>query len=145
MIPFCVLDCSVTMAWCFASDEKNSLSDAVLETLHHRSALAPAIWPLEVANVVLVGERRKRIDADSGTLFLKSLERLPVDVDTVPFGDRWLDLIQLARKLDISVYDASYLELALRKKTPLATLDKALTRAAPAAGVALFQPGKPKR
>ena len=103
-------------------------------------AIVPAIWHLEVANALLVGERRGRCeqaDTSSWTAFLSSL---PIAVDEHS-GARVLgDVLALARAQNLSAYDAAYLELALRRGLPLATLDKRLKTAAAAVGVEFFQP-----
>lgn len=124
-----VLDSSVTMAWCF-EDEQQEYADRLLDALHHTRALVPAIWPLEVANVLLVGRRRQRITAAESTIFINNLISLPIDIETAPLQQTWSDLLNLADELDVSSYDAAYLELALRHNLPLATLDEKLKAAA---------------
>jgi len=129
-----VLDCSVTMAWVF-SDEANESTDALRESLIKDSAVVPVLWPIEVGNVLLVATRRKRISADDWPRIRDDLEALPIDIDPESC-DRVLDtVLPLANEYELSVYDAMYLELALRRGLPLATLDQKLIAAGKAAGV----------
>jgi predicted nucleic acid-binding protein len=134
-----IVDCSVTVAWLF-HDEKNPYADAVAARLPNLELVVPALWHLKVANVLLVGERRKRstqADTIAWTGFLKSLS---VEVDGETTARAWTDILSLARAHNLSAYDASYLELGLRRGLPLASLDDQLKAAASAVGVAAFQP-----
>jgi predicted nucleic acid-binding protein len=134
-----VLDCSVAMAWCF-HDEKNPYADAVATCLPDVEAFVPSLWPLEVANALLMGERRKRsTQADTGS-WLAFLSSLPVSVDAETAARAWGDTLNLARPHNLSIYDAAYLELALRRGLALATLDGKLKAAATAVGVPLYIP-----
>ena len=94
----------------------------------------------QVANVLLVGERRKRCSQADTTQWLAYLAGLPVVLDGETELRAWSDTLNLARQYGLSAYDASYLELALREGIPLATLDAPLDRAARAAGVSIYQP-----
>jgi predicted nucleic acid-binding protein len=134
-----VLDGSVTLAWLF-QDEKDPYADAIVAKLPHLEMLVPRLWHLEVANVLLAGERRKRWSQADTTSWLSFLSGLPVVVDSVTESQAWSDTINLARQHGLSAYDAAYLEIALRKKVPLATLDTRLEAAAIAVGVARYQP-----
>jgi len=132
-----VLDCSVTMAWCF-EDEADEYGEAVLDFLRGGKALVPPIWPFEVANVLLVAERRKRLARADAFRFLALLRALPISVDQQP-GDQALnDVLALAREQKLSAYDAAYLELALRRGCALATLDERLRLAAKRTGIKVF-------
>ena len=124
-----VLDCSVTMSWCFG-DEATVYGDSVLEGLADSGALAPSIWPLEVGNVLLAAERGGRLTAADSARFLALLGSLPIRVEETPSQGAFGDWLGLARALGISAYGAAYLELAVRKGAPLATLDKRLRGAA---------------
>ena len=129
-----VLDCSVTMAWVFP-DEANESTDALLESLLKDSAVVPVLWPIEVGNVLLIATRSGRITENDWPRIRDDLEALPIEVDPESC-DRVLDTVLLiANKHELSIYDAMYLELALRRGLPLATLDKKLTVAGKAAGV----------
>jgi predicted nucleic acid-binding protein len=132
-----VLDSSVATAWCF-EEETTPYTEAVLAAVSGtETALAPRLWAYELRNSVLVGVRRGRITAADAEVFFASLPDLrmllvdPVSYDAV---------YALAAQQGLSVYDASYLDLALRKGLPLASLDRALLRAAESCGVAPFRP-----
>ena len=132
-----VLDCSVTMAWCF-EDERTAATDALLDKLVAEGAEAPSIWPLEVTNVLIGAARHSRITADAANNAALRIAALPVMIDLEATRRAWDSLLQLAVRHNLTSYDACYLELALRKALPLATLDKALRRAASEAGVMLL-------
>ncbi|MBI5816422.1 MAG: type II toxin-antitoxin system VapC family toxin [Nitrospinae bacterium] len=127
------------MSWCF-DDEEDSYADAVLESLENAEALVPAIWPLELGNVLLVGERKKRLDAASVARFLALLGGLPITVEQETPERTLNEIFSLARETGLSTYDASYLDLAMRLGLPLATQDAALMKAAKKSGVPLFHP-----
>jgi predicted nucleic acid-binding protein len=130
-----VLDASVTMAWCF-NDEVTPYTETVLDRLQSASAAVPAIWPLEVVNVLLVGERRQRLTQAQTARFLELLQALPITVH----HDLKLDsLLALGRHHGLSAYDAAYLELAARLGLPLATQDEKLRAAATTVGVSLVR------
>jgi predicted nucleic acid-binding protein len=133
-----VLDCSVTMAWGF-DDEATPFTDGVRDSLVEVRAVVPSIWPLEVANATLVGERRKRLDEARGLRFLALLRALPIVVDDQTSDKAFGEITHLARAHGLSSYDASYLELAIRRGLPLACLDGKLRSAALSAGVSLLE------
>jgi predicted nucleic acid-binding protein len=130
-----VLDASVTMAWCF-EDEATPDTDAVLDRLGTDTAAVPAIWSLEVANVLLVAERRGRVSEAQSSRFAGLLAQLPIDIDDHPADIAALAALGLRHEL--SSYDASYLALAQRLGAGLATLDRPLAGAAARAGVDLL-------
>jgi predicted nucleic acid-binding protein len=134
-----VLDCSVTMAWCF-DDEATPYTDGVRDSLAGMRAVVPALWSLEVANATIVGERRKRLDEARSQRFIVLLEALPITIDHETNSRAFGDIMHLARAHHLSAYDASYLELAMRRGLPLACLDSKLKTAAAATGVTLFSP-----
>ena len=129
-----VLDCSVTMAWAF-HDESTAATLAILDRAAKEPAAVPGIWPLEVCNAVLVALRRGRFTAQDVPGFLDLMTALSLVVDTPAQGHIFDEVLPLARRHGLTSYDAAYLELALRKKAPLATLDAGLARAARSAGV----------
>ncbi len=132
-----VLDASVTLSWCFR-DEASPESLAILDRLENEPALVPSIWPLEVANILAVAERRRRIVAEEISEFVGLLARLTIRLDEST-GERGLtEILALARDASLSSYDAAYLDLALRAGLPLATRDKALAEAARRAGVTVM-------
>jgi len=110
------------MAWCF-EDEADAYSDTVLEALLTGEALVPPVWPLEVANVLAVGERKKRLTPAQSMRFTELLQSLPIVVDADSVQRPVTDILSLARELVISAYDASYLDLAVRSGLPIATRD----------------------
>ena len=136
-LPEFVLDGSVTMAWYF-QDEMNDYADAVRDGLDRSQAVVPSLWPLEVANTVVMGERRKRSTPAQAATWLGFLGVLPIVVDGETTARAWGDTLGLARAHNLSAYDAAYLELAMRRGLPLATLDEKLKAAAAAVGVSLF-------
>lgn len=130
-----VLDCSVGMAWCF-EDEADRYADGVLDRLVDESALVPPLWPLEIANVLVVAERRRRLRRSDSARFLELVGALPIAVDTATPNPS--HLLAVAREHSLSAYDAAYLALAMREGIPLATRDRALGKAARRCGVALL-------
>jgi predicted nucleic acid-binding protein len=134
-----VLDCSLTVAW-FFEDEMNRYAQAVEDSLSMAAAVVPGLWPLEVANALLVGERRSHATEANVTTFLRLLAALPIALDDDTASRAWHHSLHLARSHRLSVYDAAYLELALRQGLPLATLDDRLAAAAAAAGVPAYKP-----
>lgn len=134
-----VLDCSIVFSWYFA-DESNSYADNVARSLKKRHAVVPGVWSLEVANTLVVGERKKRSTHAQASTFLLRLSHLPITIDDQTSQQAWRTTMDLARKCVLSSYDASYLELAVRKSIPIATLDQSLTAAADSLGVKLYKP-----
>lgn len=133
-----VLDCSLTTTW-FFQDEYTPFTTAVRRSLGENStAYVPSIWPIEVSNVLLVSERKKRITPSHTDLFLFQLRQLPIHIDVPPSQIIINDIITLARKHLLSAYDGEYLELAIRRKLPLASLDKELIKAARKSGVKIL-------
>ena len=133
-----VIDASVALAWCFP-DEASDYADGVLVALEGRTAMVPTIWPVEIANALLVGERRKRIRQPEVRRFVELLKGLSILEDGQPFADTVSNILPLAREHDLSAYDAAYLDVAVRHGAPLATLDKALQKAGRAAGLKIFE------
>ena len=132
-----VLDTSVTMAWCF-EDENNPYADAVLESLAENSAIAPEIWLLEVSNVLVVAERRKRMTKADSVRFQELLRELSIQVEHSTQQRIFGENLDLAREQNLSTYDAAYLDLAMRAGCSIATLDNALKEAAKRCGVAIY-------
>jgi predicted nucleic acid-binding protein len=139
--PF-VVDNSVVMSWCF-EDDGNSYAEAVLESLEYGEAFVPAIWPLEVGNVLLVAERKKRLNRASVVRFLALLGGLPITVEQETPERMLTEIVWLARAHGLSTYDASYLDLAMRLDLPFATLDSSLAKTAKRCKVPAFEPASP--
>ena len=129
-----VLDCSVTMAWLFA-DEGTEATDRLRESLAETRAFVPSLWPAEVGNVLLVATRRGRIRANEWPQIRAYLSALPIEIDPASASRTWGASLELAHAHKLSVYDAMYLELAVRLRMPLVTLDRALWNAGRAAGI----------
>jgi predicted nucleic acid-binding protein len=134
-----VLDCSVTMAWCF-DDEATPYTDGVRDSLAQKRAVVPSIWPLEAASATISGERRKRLDEARSHRFFVLLEALPIVVDEETSKRAFADVVQLARTYRLSAYEAADLEPAIRRGLPLACNEGKLKTAALATGVVLFSP-----
>jgi len=130
-----VLDTSVTACWAFV-DEDHPAATLALETLQNEEALVPALWWFEIRNSLIVQERRKRINEADTARFLRDLARFPIRIDHSPDEHT---IFRLARSYRLSVYDAAYLELALRGGLPLATLDADLAGAARAESVPVLR------
>ncbi len=132
-----VLDASVAVAWCFP-EESTPFTEGVLDLLASGvEALTTAIWPFEVANALLIGERRKRLSVAQVTTMLQRISALPITVDASRPATAFGQILSVARQEQLTEYDAAYLELALREGLPLATLDRALRHAASSAGIQL--------
>ena len=127
-MPF-VLDCSVTLAWVFA-DAGDETTEALRDSLAHDTAFVPALWPVDVANVLLLATRRGRIAAPEWPRVSSHLLTLPIEVDATSADRDLTTVLALAQANDLSVHDATYLELALRLDLPIATLDRQLADAA---------------
>ena len=132
-----VIDNSIVMTWCFI-DEVIKYADAVLEILSEAEAVVPTIWSLEVVNMLLVAERRKRLRELHSVRFLSLLSQLPIHVEQAWPERSMNELLALGRANDLSSYDASYLDLAMRHGLPIATLDKKLAAAAKRMGVPIL-------
>jgi predicted nucleic acid-binding protein len=133
-----VLDASVAVAWCF-EDESTGFTEGVLDLLSTGTeVLTPAIWPFEVANALLVAERRKRITVAQVTALLQRMAGLRISVDPIQPATAFNQILSVARQNDLTEYDAAYVELALREALPLATLDDKLRRAATRVGITLI-------
>ncbi len=133
-----VLDGSVAMVWGF-EDEDDAYAAALLDRMPELQAHVPALWPLEVANALIVGERRGRTTPAESARFLAILGGFPIAVDVETVGRAWADTLHLARAHNLSAYDAAYLELAIRLGLPIATLDARLKAAATAVGVPIYE------
>lgn len=134
-----VLDNSVAMLWLLPQSNPGgvALAEKVLRWMEQGSAAVPGLWALEAANVIAKAQRLGKITQAQSSAFIALLESLPIAVDSQTSQRALHDTLDLAHRFELSAYDASYLELALRMQLPLATLDQALHQAAQRAGVAL--------
>lgn len=132
-----VVDASVSLAWCFP-DEQSDYADEVLERLRDLTMLVPSLWAVEVANGLVMGERRKRLRSAEIQRFLQLAQGLTIRQDVQPGIKNMGICTAVAREYGLSAYDAAYLELAIREDLVLATLDTDLRKAAKRAGVGIF-------
>lgn len=131
-----VLDCSVAISWCLV-DENNPTANAILAIMPDAEAFVPGIWSLEIANVLLVAERRNRMTQEQSSEAITLLQSLLIQVDTATDANALGATLTLGRQEGLAAYDAAYLELALRLGLPLATIDQRLAEAATRCGVDL--------
>jgi predicted nucleic acid-binding protein len=129
-----VLDSSATLAWVFV-DEVTDPIRQVFHLVSESGAWVPGLWKLEVANILEMSARRGRHDAAFRSATLADLALLPISVDTETDRHAWGATIELSARHRLTMYDAAYLELALRRGLPLASLDAELRRAAQAEGI----------
>lgn len=132
-MPAFVVDASVSAAW-FLPDEATPFTEAALQGTATNEVWVPALWLLEIGNLLLSAQRRKRIADPKRRELVAAAAALRLRVDREPVS--MVELDALAAHFGLSAYDAAYLELALRRGLPLATLDAALLAALPEAGVA---------
>ncbi len=130
-----VLDASATLAR-LAPDEM--LPASILKAIEQEAVIVPALWPFEVANALEIMRRRKRLDEPALADAISLLDSLVPEIEPVNASHCWINVSKLAQQHQLSVYDASYLELAKRRLLPLATLDKKLEQAARDTGVLLI-------
>jgi len=129
-----VLDCSATLPWLFAS-EATAATDRLLGAVADgATAWVPTLWHLELGNVLLGAQRRGRVDKAGTEKFFATLAVYDIWVDTETVGVAWTKTFALGETFGLTMYDACYLELALRKGLPLATLDDQLRAAVGKAG-----------
>jgi len=132
-----VIDASLAAAWCF-KDEATEYTENVLDAVSGPiAATAPRLWAYEIRNSALSGVRRKRITQMDGDDFLESLRDLRIALTDPTTYD---EVYALASRYSLTVYDAAYLDLAMREGLPLASLDSELIRAAAQTGVGVFRP-----
>jgi predicted nucleic acid-binding protein len=132
-----VIDASVALAWCF-DDEATEATRTLLDRFEDDHAEVPALWHLELANALAVGERNKRIVPARSSEFIALVGGLPIVIDEQTPDLALGTILDLARSEGLSAYDASYLELAMRRGMPLATKDNGLAQAARRVGVSLL-------
>lgn len=132
-----VIDSSVTLGWTLA-DERTDATASVLRMVAGNGAVAPSIWPIEVANSLNMAVRRNRIDSATRDRHLADLATLTIVLDEHTAANAWSRTLRLVDAHGLTVYDATYLELAERERLPLATLDKAIIAAAVKSGVTVL-------
>jgi predicted nucleic acid-binding protein len=128
-----VLDSSITIAWVLG-DERSAHADAILEQVTEIGGVAPALWWVEVRNVLVIAERKGCLKREDTATALQAIDALGIQLDHAPDN---ASLFRLARIHGLTAYDAVYLELAVRQQRPLATLDRKLGSATRAEGITL--------
>ncbi|RUR83041.1 type II toxin-antitoxin system VapC family toxin [Chlorogloeopsis fritschii PCC 9212] len=137
---FFVLDCSVGISWCL-QDEDNTYANAVYNILSgENQAIVPAFFGLEISNVLWVAERKKRNTREQSDAAIAMPQALPINVDAIAVTETITATLNLARQYNLAVYDAAYLELAIRAGILLATIDDRLAHAAQNLGILLEDP-----
>jgi len=132
-----VVDCSIAMAWLF-QDEATPKTAALLNRLATETALVPSWWFIEITNVLAMAERKGRITPTQSDAFIADLSKLGIERDDEAADRAFTHLLALCRIHRLSGYDAIYLDLAIRRSLPLATLDEDLRRTAKKVGVGLL-------
>lgn len=132
-----VIDAASVLSWCF-EDEDGALSDALIERVAAEGAVVPGSWSLDLANGLVMAERRNRISRADSMAFIAMIEELPIVMDGATGARALRDIAGLAREYGLTAYDAAYLELAMRLRLPLVTSDPQLDDAASRAGVAVL-------
>lgn len=132
-----IVDCSLAMTWLF-KDEATAHTNKLLRRLETETALVPALWHLEVTNVLAIAERQDRLTPDESDEFISELSKLDIETDHEADTRAFDHLLPLCRRHHLTSYDATYLDLALRRKLSLATLDEPLRKAAKKLGVKLL-------
>ncbi len=128
-----VIDNSVFMAWCMGDEDDPTANNAMLRMIDE-GGVVPRIWWYELRNALLMSERRGRISQQQVLDTLADSQALGISIDD---GHDEAQVLDLARRLELTVYDSAYLEVALRRSLPLATLDDRLRKAAETIGVAV--------
>lgn len=132
-----VLDASIALSWCFA-DEATEKTTALLDRLEQETAIVPAIWPLEIGNILLSAQRRKRISYADMMQFLEMFKNINIQIDLETMNKCFNEITSLAYSEQLTTYDAAYLELAIRTGLPLATKDQQLLTAGRRLGIHLL-------
>jgi predicted nucleic acid-binding protein len=129
-----VIDASLTLSWIF-QDERTIAGMKLLDEISQDGAIVPALWRLEIANALQMAVKRGRISVALRDHALRRFEQLPIEVDSETDGQAWRGTLQLSDHHRLTLYDAAYLELALRRGLPIATRGQDLENAAQVAGV----------
>jgi predicted nucleic acid-binding protein len=132
-----VIDASLALTWCF-EDERSEDTIRIGRRVIVEGATVPGLFDLEIANAMLIAERKGRITSASADEWLNTIRLMPIAVDAWTLDVAWTDTLRIARGENLTVYDATYLELALRLQAELATLDAKLIAAAERRGIAVL-------
>jgi predicted nucleic acid-binding protein len=133
-----VPDSSAALSWCFEDEATPQTEDLLNRLKAGEAALVPAHWPFEIGNVLVQAVRRHRIQREKQAQFIAQLRRLPIQVDAESAAQALQRSLVLAERHGLTVYDAAYLELALRMSLPLASFDQDLRKAAQVEGILLL-------
>jgi predicted nucleic acid-binding protein len=133
-----VIDASSVLAWCF-EDESGPEADALIEKVAAEGAAVPGVWSLEIANGLVMAERRGRIKPAESVAFAAMIEELPIVADRATGARALHETMSLARAHRLTAYDAAYLDLAMRLGLPLASGDRKLAAAAERVGVVVLK------
>ncbi len=129
-----MLDCSATLPWIFGSEATPATELLLDKVASGAKVWVPSLWHLELGNVLLGAQRKGRINKAGIEKFLGTLAMFDIEVDHETAGLAWSKTFSLGETFGLTIYDAAYLELALRKGLPLASLDEKLVEAMKAAG-----------
>jgi len=132
-----IADTSVVLAWLF-EEERTTKAIEVLRRIESDGILVPQLWWSELENGILTGERRGRKSIADSTAFLKLVRALQIQTDDTPRHRISDDILEIGRKHQLTAYDATYAELAVREGAILATFDAALRRCGPALGIRIL-------
>lgn len=132
-----VVDCSIAMAWLF-HDEATARTANLLNRLTNETALVPGWWFIEITNVLAIAERKGRITPAQSDAFIADLDKLGIERDDAAPDRAFTHLLALCRMHKLTSYDAMYLDLAIRRNLPLATLDDDLRKTAKKLDVSLL-------
>lgn len=132
-----IVDCSIAMTWLF-NDEATPKTAALLGRLASETALVPAWWLIEVTNVIALAERKRRITPHQSAAFINDIGKLDIEIDGEGPARAFAQILPLCRTHQLTSYDAIYLDLAVRRELPLATLDQELRKAGRKLGVDLL-------
>jgi predicted nucleic acid-binding protein len=135
-----VLDASMSLAWLLKRKDPDEadLAGKCLDRVRATGAMVPALWYPEVTNSLLLAERQRVIRIDETSEFLLGMSLWEITQDPIPPAESQLQTMYLSRAFKLTAYDATYLELAMRRSAVLATFDRKLAEAARAAGVRVF-------
>jgi predicted nucleic acid-binding protein len=134
-----LVDASIALSWCF-ENECTPATNAALKHLQEYDSIVPQYFWLELANAILQSEKSGRVTGDEAAEFIALIADLQIELDENQELCAFTEIRARAHQQDLTAYDALYLDLALRRRLPLATLDTALIRAAGCTGVYLFTP-----
>jgi len=132
-----VLDCSAALSW-LMPDEDGPQARNLRALVTDEGAIVPMLWPIELGNVFVFAVRNRRLNSAQRAAAIAAIRQLPIEIDRETLSRIWTATLELADKLRLTVYDACYLELAQRRRLPLATFDKELRSAAKKLNVPLL-------